>query len=535
VKTDLDVAGTGSMVADEIQRVPRILGADEKLLLASGGEAGALVRRVGGVTLNHLGWARVLGLRAGIFGKQSDDAAGRFLRAAMDRLGIERQIDLDGSASSRAQIFVDDHGGRAIYMARGATGELTPAEIDARHRPMIARARWLTTEVSQLPLATVLRVLELGRGYGARTVLDVDVPLADAVPALGTQAQLHAALGLADVIKPSRAALAGLIDGDDPAQLARAVAQKFGARVVALTAGEAGSVVWADEQLVRAPAARVRALDTTGAGDAFLGGLLAGMVRGLDWEAAARLGNACGAACCERLGAFPEDPVRDRERALELYRELGGGTLDWEFPADLAASRSELEEFLGIASDEVASAAARFDRRSCAAAAELILAAEAAGGRVHVTGIGKPEHLARYAASLLSSTGTPATFLHGTEATHGSIGQLRPGDVLIAISNSGTTRELLDTVAAARSAGARIIAVTGNPESPLAAGADARLEARARREGGPLDLAPRASMLVQTLVLAALSVELQSRRAFTRADYHARHPAGALGRRSGSD
>jgi len=534
LKPDLDVAGTGSMVADEICRVPRILGADEKLLIA-GGESGAVVRRVGGVTLNHLGWARALGLRTGIFGKQADDPAGRFLRAAMDRLGIERQIELDGSASSRAQILVDERGGRAIYIARGATGELTPAEIDARHRPMIARARWITTEISQLPLATVLKVLELARGYGARTVLDVDVPLAAAVPALGTQAQLHAALGLADVIKPSRAALAGLIDGDDPERLARAVAQKFGAKVVALTAGEVGSVIWADERLVRAPAARVRALDTTGAGDAFLGGLLAGMVRGLDWEAAARLGNACGAACCERLGAFPEDPLRDRTRALELYSQLGGGSLDWEFPGELAIGGSEVDEFLSVAADEVAGAAARFDRRGCVAAAELILAAEAAGGRVHVTGIGKPEHLAHYAASLLASTGTPATFLHGTEAIHGSIGQLRPGDVLMAISNSGTTRELLDTVEAARAAGARIIAVTGNPESPLAELADVRLEARATREGGPLELAPRASILVQTLALAALSVELQSRRAFTRADYHARHPAGALGKRSGSD
>ena len=71
------------------------------------------------------------------------------------------------------------------------------------------------------------------------------------------------------------------------------------------------------------------------------------------------------------------------------------------------------------------------------AAAELIKEAEAAGRRVHVTGIGKPGHIAGYAASLLSSTGTPAYFLHGTEAVHGSCGQLVPGDVVIAISNSG--------------------------------------------------------------------------------------------------
>jgi arabinose-5-phosphate isomerase len=194
---------------------------------------------------------------------------------------------------------------------------------------------------------------------------------------------------------------------------------------------------------------------------------------------------------------------------------------------------SELEAFLEIARAEFCAAAERFDAKACAAAADLILAAEAAGGRVHLSGVGKPEHLAGFAASLLSSTGTPAYFLHATEATHGSVGQLRPGDVLIAISNSGTTRELLETAEAARGMGARLIAITGDRGSPLARAADVALEARISREGGPLDLAPRASILVQTLALGALSLEQQARRAFTRADSPARQPAGALGKRSG--
>lgn len=194
---------------------------------------------------------------------------------------------------------------------------------------------------------------------------------------------------------------------------------------------------------------------------------------------------------------------------------------------------SELAAFLEVARAEFAAAAERFDAKAFARAADLILTAEAEGGRVHVSGVGKPEHLAHFAASLLSSTGTPAYFLHATEATHGSVGQLRPGDVLIAISNSGTTRELLDAVEAACAVGARLIAITRANDSPLARRAEVALEARVAREGGPLDLAPRASILVQTLALCALSVELQARRAFTRADYHARHPAGALGKRSG--
>jgi arabinose-5-phosphate isomerase len=152
---------------------------------------------------------------------------------------------------------------------------------------------------------------------------------------------------------------------------------------------------------------------------------------------------------------------------------------------------------------------------------------------VHVTGIGKPEHVAHYAASLFASTGTPATFLHGTEVVHGSAGQVVAGDVVVAISNSGATRELLAAVEAVRRLGARIVAVTGNVASPLARAADVVLDAGVAREGGGLGFAPRASVAAELLVLAALSAALEEETGFTRSDYHARHPAGKLGEKSG--
>jgi len=165
-------------------------------------------------------------------------------------------------------------------------------------------------------------------------------------------------------------------------------------------------------------------------------------------------------------------------------------------------------------------------------AAQLVLDTESRGGRVHVTGIGKPGHVATYIAALLSSTGTAATVLDASEATHGSAGQLRDGDVLIAISNSGGTPELVAALAAATDMGARIVAVTSSSESLLAKAAEVTLLARVEHEGGPLGLEPRASVLAEILILQALSVELQARRAFTRADYHLRHPGGALGKRT---
>jgi arabinose-5-phosphate isomerase len=508
--------------------------ADEKTLLQPDEQGRVQRQLVGGVTLNHLGWARLFGLEVAIFGKQADDAEGRFVRQGMASLGIEIALDLSGGASSFCHVYVDPGGGRAIYMARGATGDLTPGEIDELHGGVIDQARTVSTEISQLPLATVQRVLERANRAGAQTVLDFDVPLADAVPELGSEEELHAVLACAGVIKASRSSLEGVVSGDGAREIARALLQRYGPEAVVLTLGEEGAAALCGDEFWQVGAARVEILDTTGAGDAFLGGLLAGRHRGLDWPTALRLGAACGAACCERLGGFPDEPSVCLERASEIYAELGGSPLAVESSWERAGSGAtdDLEAFLRTASRELEGAIERMDREALRAVARLVRDAEARGGRLHLTGIGKPEHVAHYAASLLASTGTPATFLHGTESTHGSVGQVREGDVVIAISNSGETRELLDAVKAARQMGAVVVALTGDANSTLARGADRVLLARVEQEGGPLGLAPRASVLAQILVLAALSVELQSSRGFSRSDYNQRHPGGSLGKLS---
>ena len=162
-------------------------------------------------------------------------------------------------------------------------------------------------------------------------------------------------------------------------------------------------------------------------------------------------------------------------------------------------------------------------------AAQLIWEAQAQGKRLHITGIGKPSYVAGYISSLISSTGSPMYFLHGTEAVHGSCGQLESGDVVICISNSGETAELKATAIAARNNGAKIIAVTGNPNSWLAQFAEVHLTAHIDIEGGPLNRAPRTSILAETIVLQALSVILQQKRNITPAEYVLRHPGGSLG------
>lgn len=126
-----------------------------------------------------------------------------------------------------------------------------------------------------------------------------------------------------------------------------------------------------------------------------------------------------------------------------------------------------LKDFIAISKNEFNEFVCDIDVKSLKKAAEIIIDAKNNGNRLHITGIGKPAHIAGYAASLISSTGTPAYFLHGTEAVHGSCGQLFEGDVVICISNSGETEELKATAMAIKNNGCKIISVTGNPNSWL--------------------------------------------------------------------
>ncbi|HAN21805.1 MAG: carbohydrate isomerase [Clostridiales bacterium GWF2_36_10] len=190
---------------------------------------------------------------------------------------------------------------------------------------------------------------------------------------------------------------------------------------------------------------------------------------------------------------------------------------------------STLNNFLQISKDEFINFLDTISEDTFNITAELIQASKKNGGRLHVTGIGKPAHVAAYIASLLSSTGTPTYFLHGTEAVHGSCGQLAEGDVVICISNSGETAEMKATVAAIKNNGCKIIAVTGNPDSWLAKFADAHLFAGVKQEGGPLNRAPRTSIIAETLILQALSVVLQEKQGLTPQEYVKHHPGGTLG------
>ncbi len=184
-------------------------------------------------------------------------------------------------------------------------------------------------------------------------------------------------------------------------------------------------------------------------------------------------------------------------------------------------------EVLRIEADAVAQLADRIDS-SFADACAMILACN---GRVVVSGIGKSGHIARKIAATLASTGTPSFFVHPAEASHGDLGMITGDDILVALSNSGSTDELLAIVPLVKRLGARLIAVTGNRESALARLADVHLDASVDREACPLNLAPTASTTAALALGDALAVALLDARGFGALDFARSHPGGMLGRR----
>ena len=191
--------------------------------------------------------------------------------------------------------------------------------------------------------------------------------------------------------------------------------------------------------------------------------------------------------------------------------------------AALAMAREVLEIEAKAVSDLIGKLDLRFVQ-----AVETVLNCR---GRVVVSGIGKSGHIARKIASTLASTGTPAFFVHPAEASHGDLGMIARDDVFIALSNSGESDELLAIVPVLKRQGAKLIAMTGNPRSALAREANVHLYAGAEKEACPLNLAPTASTTAALALGDALALALMQARGFTRDEFAAAHPGGALGRR----
>lgn len=198
-----------------------------------------------------------------------------------------------------------------------------------------------------------------------------------------------------------------------------------------------------------------------------------------------------------------------------------------QLPAPGPGALTLAREVLQIEADAISRIAERLDD-SFLTAVRLLLSCR---GRVVVSGVGKSGHIGRKLAATFASTGTPALFVHAAEAAHGDLGMITREDVVLAMSYSGETSELLTIVPTIKREGTPLIAMTGNPASSLASHADVHLNVHVDKEACPLNLAPTSSTTAMLALGDALAVACLDARGFGAEDFARSHPGGALGRR----
>ncbi len=295
----VDVVGIGSCTVDYFAIVPRLLGAEEKI------NAERLEIHAGGVTANNLTQVARLGAKTGWLGLIGDDDNGRIIVKAfeadgMDTSGIEV---VKHELSSLTWIPVDAAGERCIYMFPNVTGKISAFQVTNRFAAHIQKAKHFHTEASQLPLVPVREAMKVAKAAKVRVIFDLDVaPSFFAQANLGTAGDLCTALHMVDVLKPCKAAAREITGESDFEKIAKAMLG-LGPSLVAVTMGTDGCIIATKEKMAHVPAFKVNVVDTTGAGDAFMGGLSFGLLQGWDHERVGLFANACAALCCTKVGA----------------------------------------------------------------------------------------------------------------------------------------------------------------------------------------------------------------------------------------
>ena len=297
--TGVDVVGIGSCGIDYFAIVPRLLGAEEKI------SAERMEIHAGGVTANNLTQVARLGVKTGWLGLIGDDENGGLIKKSfaadgMDLSGVEV---VKGERTTMTWIPVDAQGERCIYMFPNINGKLSCFQVRNRFAPHIKKAKHFHTEASQLPLVPVKEGMLVAKDAGVRVFFDLDVtPNFFAQMNLGTQEDLVASLKLVNVLKPCKAAARELTGQNDYDKIA-AELLRLGPDLVAITQGAEGCLIASRDKAVHVPAFKVKVVDTTGAGDAFMGALSYGLLQGWDHQRLGVFANACAALCCTKVGA----------------------------------------------------------------------------------------------------------------------------------------------------------------------------------------------------------------------------------------
>jgi len=322
------ILGCGSVVVDVLKMVPNFKVGDKTKIIEQKGRSKQLI--AGGVTLNNLVWARMLGANSGVFGRIGGDEYGRFLVKEMDRFGVNHDhlAVIEGEEAPYTDFFLDQQPERTLFMFFGTTATTRPEFIRQHCAQAIRKASYVVTEISQLPLDTVLEIEKTANDAGVPVAVDLDIaPNNTIMQYIGTAAQYEQIARNATVLKPCDAAATELTGKNDLEQAIQKIHKDFGKhKLVAITAAAKGSVLYDGknlhwEKVLDLGKVGRKLVDPCGAGDAYFGGLNAALNRlgfGSPLADVGTIANATAALCCSQYGAFPVDPKTPKESIRKL-------------------------------------------------------------------------------------------------------------------------------------------------------------------------------------------------------------------------
>lgn len=309
----------GTNTVDHVALVDRFANGEEKVLVRQG------EMHPGGAVVNNLSQAARLGAKVGWVGLLGDDAEMRYLRGAMRECEVEEASVrvLKGKRTPWSWLAVTPDGERGIYMFANVNLDVTPTHVERYFAPSIRRALHFHTEVAQQRLSAVLAGMRVAREAKVKVILDLDVPPTDAihVSKLGSEEELSRVVAAADVIKPCKAAALELTGRRDLEGAALELLDR-GPEIVAITAGREGALLATRHEMVKVPSIPMSVKDTTGAGDAFMGGLTFALLCGEPLRRVGAIANACAALCVARIGSRSQgsyEELRSILRTMPAY------------------------------------------------------------------------------------------------------------------------------------------------------------------------------------------------------------------------
>lgn len=305
-----DIAGLGSCCWDYVAQVDYFASNDSKVTAKS------LQEFPGGVTANGILQGAMLGLKTAWCGALGKDKNGDKLLELFKKDKIDA-YPLFTRATQSAWIAVDSKGERQIYVFLNGNMELTPEVVNTEFAPVLSNCRHFHTEIANIPLAVAIAGAEIAKRHGANVFLDVDADINHLIETgIGTQEEMDKLLRLADVIKLSESSaksLAKTLSGSEDVASVLPFLLKY-ANIVAITLGDKGSIIADKSQTLIVPAILVKCTDSTGAGDAFMGGLSYAILKKMPLKEMGMFANACGANCCTKIGARSFGAISDISR-----------------------------------------------------------------------------------------------------------------------------------------------------------------------------------------------------------------------------